>query len=49
MVKNIFFDFGRTLVEHPEDGAGLQIVLDTGVDNIEDAILIRDEIYSVEK
>lgn len=49
MVKNIFFDFGRTLVEHPEDGAGLQIVLDTGVDNIQDAILIRDEIFSVEK
>lgn len=49
MIKNIFFDFGRTLVEHPEDGAGLKIVLDTGVENENDARLIRDEIFSVEK
>lgn len=49
MIKNIFFDFGRTLVEHPEDGAGLKIVLDTGIENENDARLIRDEIFSVEK
>ncbi len=49
MVKNVLFDFGRTLVEHPSDGAGLQIVLDTGIENIDDARLIRDEIFSVEK
>lgn len=48
-IKNIFFDFGRTLVEHPEDGAGLRIVLDTGVGNVEDAKIIRDEVFSVEK
>lgn len=49
MIKNIFFDFGRTLAEHPEDGAGLQIVLDTGIQNTDDAKIIRDEIFSVEK
>ena len=49
MIKNIFFDFGRTIVGHPEDGAGLQVVLDTGVRDIKDAEIIRDEIFSVEK
>lgn len=49
MIKNIFFDFGRTLVEHPEDGAGLKIVLDTGIKDINQAKLIRDEIFSVKK
>ena len=49
MIKNIFFDFGRTIVGHPEDGAGLQVVLDTGIRDIKDAEIIRDEIFSVEK
>lgn len=49
MAKNVFFDFGRTLVGHPEDGAGLQVVLDTGIEDINDAEIIRDEIFSVEK
>lgn len=48
-IKNIFFDFGRTLVEHPEDGAGLRVVLNTGIESREDAELVRNEIFSVEK
>ncbi len=49
MTKNIFFDFGRTIVGHPEDGAGLQVVLDTGISDVKDAEIIRNEIFSVEK
>lgn len=48
-MKNIFFDFGRTIVEHPEDGAGLRIVKETGVSNEADAKLIRDVVFSVSK
>ena len=49
MVKALFFDFGRTLVQHPEDGVGLEIVKETGVENDTDARLIRDAVFSVTK
>ena len=35
--RHIFFDFGRTIVEHPEDGDGLRIVKATGVTDEADA------------
>lgn len=49
MVKALFFDLGRTLVQHPEDGVGLEIVKETGVENDTDARLIRDAVFSVTK
>lgn len=49
-IKNIFFDFGRTVVQHPEDGAGLRIVQHFGSDLSEaDAQMLRGEIFSVAK
>ncbi len=49
MRKHIFFDFGRTIVEHPEDGAGLKIVHNAGAKNEQDAEIIRNQIFSVSK
>ncbi len=46
---HIFFDFGRTIVEHPEDGAGLRIVKATGVTDEADAARIRDVVFSAAK
>lgn len=48
-MKAVFFDFGRTVVEHPEDGVGLQMVKEAGVENDEDAKLLRDIVFSVSK
>lgn len=48
-MKALFFDFGRTVVQHPEDGVGLEIVKETGVKNEADARLIRDAVFSVSK
>lgn len=48
-MKNIFFDFGRTIVEHPEDGAGLRIVKSYGIENEADATLVRDVLFSIGK
>ncbi len=48
-MKNIFFDFGRTIVEHPEDGAGLRIVKSFGIENEADAALVRDVLFSIGK
>ncbi len=48
-IRHIFFDFGRTIVEHPEDGAGLRIVKATGVTDEADAALIRDVVFSAAK
>ncbi len=47
--QHIFFDFGRTIVEHPEDGAGLRIVRATGVTDEADAARIRDVVFSAAK
>ena len=49
MIKNIFFDFGRTIVEHPEDGAGLRILQKYGAETEEDARLVQSVIFSVPK
>ena len=49
MIKAVFFDFGRTIVQHPEDGVGLEIVRETGVENEADARLVRDAVFSVSK
>lgn len=48
-MKNIFFDFGRTIVEHPEDGAGLEIVKSFGIEDDGDAALVRDALFSIGK
>lgn len=48
-IRHIFFDFGRTIVEHPEDGAGLRIVKATGVTDEADAARIRDVVFSAAK
>lgn len=48
-MKNIFFDFGRTIVEHPEDGAGLEIVKKFGITDEADAALVRDTLFSIGK
>ncbi len=49
MIKALFFDFGRTVVEHPEDGVGLQIVKETGLTDEAEAKLVRDAVFSVAK
>ena len=49
MKKNIFFDYGRTLVKHPEDGAGLEIVKKTGLTDEKDIEIVRNAIFSVGK
>lgn len=49
MISTILFDFGRTIVEHPEDGAGLRIVKETGVTDEKDIELIRNTVFSVGK
>lgn len=48
-MKNIFFDLGRTVVEHPEDGAGLRIIKSLGITDEADATLLRNCIFSVAK
>jgi len=48
-MKNIFFDLGRTVVEHPEDGAGLRIIKSLGVTDEADATLLRNCVFSVAK
>lgn len=48
-MKNIFFDFGRTIVEHPEDGAGISIVKSFGIEDEADAALVRDVLFSIGK
>ena len=49
MKKNIFFDYGRTLVTHPEDGAGLEIVKKTGLTDEKDIEIVRNAVFSVGK
>ena len=44
-MKNILFDYGRTIVEHPADNAGLEIVKRRGVQGKE-AYLVRNAIFS---
>lgn len=46
IIKNIFFDYGRTLVEHPGDGAGLEIVISTGLKDERDVKLVRDTVFA---
>lgn len=45
--KNVFFDFGRTLVCHPEDEAGREIIRKRGVTNEEDIIFLQNVLYTV--
>jgi len=40
-MKTIFFDFGRTLVEHPEDGAGKAIIQKRGITVPADVALVQ--------
>lgn len=49
MKKSILFDYGRTLVKHPEDGAGLEIVKKTGLTNEKDVEIVRNAVFSVGK
>ena len=49
MIKAVFFDFGRTIVQHPEDGVGLESVRETGGENEADARRVRDAVFSVSK
>ena len=46
-VKTIFFDFGRTLVEHPEDGAGEAVVRRFGISEENEVKLVRDALFSL--
>ena len=48
-MKTIFFDFARTIVQHPEDGAGLEIVKSYGVTDKNDMEIIRNSIFCVGK
>jgi len=48
-VKNIFFDFGRTIVEHPADEAGRTIIKKAGVVSAEDIAYLQNEVFSGEK
>jgi len=49
MIKNIFFDFGRTLVEHPEDGAGRRIIKESGITDDKDILSVQKVIFNVDK
>lgn len=46
-MKAIFFDFGRTLVEHPEDGAGEAVVRRYGITADHEVKLVRDALFSL--
>ena len=46
-MKAIFFDFGRTLVEHPEDGAGEAVVRRYGITDDREVKLVRDALFSL--
>lgn len=46
-MKTIFFDFGRTLVEHPEDGAGEAVVRRFGIGEENEVKLVRDALFSL--
>ena len=46
-MKAIFFDFGRTLVEHPEDGAGEAVVRRFGITDDNEVKLVRDALFSL--
>ena len=48
-IKNIFFDFGRTIVEHPADEAGRRIIKNAGVIAEEDVYFLQKEVFSGEK
>ena len=45
-IKNIFFDYGRTVVKHPSDEAGIEIILSLGAASAEDAAVIRSAVFS---
>ena len=47
MIKNIFFDYGRTVVGHPADEAGIEIAKSAGVKDYVDAVTLRDIAFSV--
>ena len=46
-VKTIFFDFGRTLVERPEDGAGEAVVRRFDISEENEVKLVRDALFSL--
>ena len=46
-MKAIFFDFGRTLVEHPEDSAGEVVVRRFGITEECEVKLARDALFSL--
>jgi putative hydrolase of the HAD superfamily len=46
-MKTVFFDFGRTLVCHPEDGAGEAVVRRFGLTDSSEVKLVRDAVFSV--
>ena len=46
-MKAVFFDFGRTIVEHPEDGAGEDIVRRYGITDCTEVKLVRDALFSL--
>ena len=46
-MKAVFFDFGRTLVEHPEDGAGEAVVRRFGISDEAEVKLVRDALFSL--
>ena len=46
-MKVVFFDLGRTLVQHPEDGAGEAVVRRFGITDEADVKLVRDALFSL--
>ena len=46
-MRAVFFDFGRTLVEHPEDGAGENVVRRFGITDDSEVKLVRDALFSL--
>ena len=47
-IKNIFFDYGRTVVGHPSDEAGIGIVKAFGDITDCDAVFVRNTVFSSE-
>ena len=46
-MKAVFFDLGRTLVEHPEEGAGEAVVRRYGITDEAEVKLVRDVLFSL--
>ncbi len=48
-INHLLFDYARTIVEHPLDGAGRQIIRNTGLTDETDINILQRAAFSVDK